>query len=112
MKISDKKLARVYFQDKFDTMYELTEDRPIILNNLEVYTVVNDWVHSKVDFDIFTLDGKKYISPRYNPSRCDGFLLIGERLVMGKTIEIKAEDYACVDNIDGNFTFLMESEVR
>ena len=109
MKISECKLHRISFQTKFNTLYELKEDVPIILNSLHIYSINDDWVSSEVDFDIFThKDGKRYISPRYNSVNCDGFLLIGERLAMCKTVEIKAEDYIDVTRFNGNFIFVFE----
>lgn len=110
MKISELQLNRIYFQVTFDTLYELKDDVPIILNSLQIYTIVRDWINEKVDFDIFTdKNGKRYINPRYNPSHCDRFLLTGERLAMCKKIEIKADDYIDVIKNNGNFTFTLEN---
>lgn len=119
MKISELQLKRICFQEKFYTLYELKEDVPIVLNDLYVYAIKNDEVYATVDFDIFTnTKGTRYISPRYNPSHCDYFLLTGERLAMCKTIEIKANDYIDVAKFNGNlidvtkyngnFTFVLE----
>lgn len=72
MKISELQLNRIYFQVTFDTLYELKDDVPIILNSLQIYTIGRDWINEKVDFDIFTdKNGKRYINPRYNPSHDD-----------------------------------------
>jgi hypothetical protein len=109
MKISDSKLTRVYFNEKFYTLYELKEDVPIVLNSLCIYAIKDDVYISKVDFDIFTdKDAKKYISPRYNPSHCDYFLLTGERLAMCRTLEISADEYVDRHCYNENFTFVLE----
>lgn len=112
MKISEPQLTRIYFKEKFHTLYELKEDIPVILNSLIVYTVKDDWIDSKVDFKIFTnpKDGKRYISPLYNPAHCDCFVLTGERLAMCKTFEIKAEEYVDVTKFNGDFCFTFEAD--
>lgn len=111
MKISDAKLTRVPFIKTFGTLYELNKDTYIILNSIHIYTIKDDWIHSEVDFKIFTApDNKRYISPLYSPFHCDKFVLCGERLVMCKTIEIKAQDYIDVINLNGDFTFTFTAE--
>lgn len=109
MNISDLKLSRIFFQEKFHTLYELTDDKLLVVNNLYVYVVKDGWCQSRVDFDIFTgSEGKRYISPRYNPLDCDFFLLLGERLAMCRTLEIKADEYISQYCRDRNFTFAFE----
>ena len=108
MKISDSKLNRICFFEKFRGVYELKEDIPIVLNNSYVYAIKDDCYYSQVDFDISNINGKRYICPQYHHSNCDYFLLAGERLAMCKTVEIKAEDYIDVTKFNGDFTFVLE----
>jgi hypothetical protein len=110
MQISESQLSRIFFQEKFYTLYELKKDIPIILNSLHIYAIKNDEVYTEVDFDIFTdTKGIRYVSPRYNPAHCDHFVLTGERLAMCKTIKIKTSDYVDVTNLNGDFTFTVEN---
>lgn len=81
MNTSDFEFVRIPYIVKFNTLYELKEDIPLVLNELQIYTMNEDFVGQEVDFTIFTCpDGKRYISPQYNPAHCDGFLLRCERL--------------------------------
>lgn len=112
MKISEPQLHKIYYSAKFETLYTLIDDIPLVLNdNLKVYTIKDDEIQNNVDFKIFTDDkGIRYISPMFNVLYCDGFLLVGERLGMCKTVEIKADEYITKTERDGNFTFTIEAK--
>ena len=92
--MGDKQLYKIFLIRKFYHLYELEENVTLILNSLSVWTIKDGSFCSKVDFDIFTdNDQKRYISPRYNPNHCDYFVLMGERLCMGRLITTDKDKY-------------------
>lgn len=110
MKITETQLYTIPYQAIFETIYQLTDKDSFILDSIEVYTLTENYINKKVDFDILINSEDKYIQPRYNPNNCDGFILTTKKLVSAKKIEIKKEDCITVTNNNGNYIFTIMEE--
>jgi hypothetical protein len=110
MKITETHLYTIPYEAIFKTIYQLTDKDSFILDSIKIYTLIESCMGEKVDFDIVISSKDKYIQPRYNPNKCDGFALIAEKLVHCKKIEIKKEDYITTTNNNGDFTFIIEDK--
>ena len=110
MKIKERQLYKVKYCKTFNTVCDI-KDIPLVLDTMEVYALNEEYIDRKVAFDIVVNSEEKYILPRCNLEKYDSFLLTGERVVMCKTIEIKASEYIKHINNDGNITItVLEQE--
>lgn len=112
MKISESQLYKVYYTKKFDTVFPINNDISLILNeNLKVYAFVDEYIQKEVDFDVYKDGvGNHFIHPNFPPEECDFFMIVGERLAMCKTVELKAKDYISKIESDGSYTFVVEED--
>lgn len=69
---------RLRFADKFNSVYEIDENKNLIDESVSVYAIKDDCYYAKINFYIFANDGKQHIVPIYD-GNCDYFYLIADR---------------------------------
>lgn len=99
-------LTEVYYQERFEDVLILDNDKNIVLNTMEVYTLKENSVDKRVNFDIHVSGNKMIIQPL---EHSDAYVLHCQRIMNATIIKINANDYFEKKEHDGNFTFYMEN---
>ena len=104
MNKSENVLTKVHNQEIFDDIYVLDNEKDIILNSITIYSLKENIVDKRINYDIQVNGNKQIIRPLEYAQK---YVICFERLVSATIIRIDAKDYFDKTEKDRSFTFYM-----
>lgn len=104
MEKTENVLTKVHNQEVFEDIYVLDSDIDIILNSITIYSLKENMVDKKLNYDIQINGNKQIIRPLEYAQK---YAIFFERLVSATIIKIDAKDYFSKVEKNGSFTFYM-----
>lgn len=107
MEKQENVLVTVCYQEHFENMLILDNEKDIILSSIKVYTLKENCIDKNVNFDICVSGDKMILRPLEKSSE---YVLFCQRVMSVSVIKISANEYFDTVEKDGNFTFYMEND--
>lgn len=107
MEKQENVLVTVYHQERFEDILILDNEKDIILSSIKVYTLKEDFIDKKVNFDICVSGDKMVLRPL---EKSNEYVLFCQRVMSASVLKINATEYFSKVEKDGSFTFYMENE--
>lgn len=107
MEKQENVLVTVYYQEHFEDILIVDNEKDIILNSIKIYTLKEGCLDKNVNFDICVSGDKMVLRPL---EKSNEYVLFCQRVMSASVIKIEATEYFSKTEKDGSFTFYMEND--